>query len=63
LFNLARFKGEALVRNMLFADDAAVAIHIQQNIRSLIDRLFQTCKNFGLPTSLKKTNVLVQNTD
>ena len=49
--------------NMLFADDAAVATHTQEDIQSLIDCFSQACKDFGLTISLKKTNVLGQDTE
>ena len=68
LFNLARLRAmtkvrEVLIRDMLFADDAAVAAHTQREFQSLIDRFSQACKDFGLTISLKKTNVLGQNTE
>ena len=47
---------------MLFADDAAVTTHTQQQLHALTDRFSQTCKDFGLSISLKKTNVLGQDT-
>ena len=67
LFNLARLKArtkvrEALIRDMLFADDAAVATHTQRELQLLMDRFSQACKDFALTISLKKTNVLGQDT-
>ena len=67
LFNLGRLRAktkvrEALIRNMLFADDAAVTTHTQQKMQTLIDHFSQACKDFGLTISLKKTNVLGQDT-
>ena len=47
---------------MLFADDAAVATHTQDELQSLMDCFSQACKDFGLTISLKKTNVLGQDT-
>ena len=47
---------------MLLADDAAVTKHTQQELQALIDRFSQVCKDFGLTISLKKTNVLGQDT-
>ena len=49
LFNLARLKAktkvrEVLTRDMLFADDAAVASHTQQELHSLMNCFSQTCK-------------------
>ena len=48
---------------MLFADDAAVATHTQQELQSLMDRFSQACKDFELTISLKKMNVLGQSTE
>ena len=45
---------------MLFAGDAAVATHTQEELQSLMDCFSQACKDFGLTISVKKTNVLGQ---
>ena len=68
LFNVARLKAKTKVRNilirdMLFADDAAVATHSEHQLQSLMDCFSQACKDFGLTMSLKKTEVLALNTD
>ena len=47
---------------MLFADDVAVATRTQEELLSLTDCFSQACKDFGLTISLKKTNVLGQDT-
>ena len=65
LFNLARLRAKkkvrnVLIRDMLFADDAVVATHTQEELQSLMDCFSQACKDFGLTISLKKTNVLGQ---
>ena len=67
LFNLGRLRAktkvhEALIRDMLFADDAAATTRTQQELQALLDRFSQACKDFGLTISLKKTNVLGQDT-
>ena len=67
LFNLARLRAktkvlETIIRDMLFADDAAVASHTEAGLQSLMDCFSQACKEFGLTISLKKTNVLGQDT-
>uniref|UniRef100_K7EZU2 Reverse transcriptase domain-containing protein n=1 Tax=Pelodiscus sinensis TaxID=13735 RepID=K7EZU2_PELSI len=67
LFNLSRLKAktkirETLIRDMIFADDAAVVTHTQEELQSLMSRFSMACKDFGLPISLKKTNVLSQDT-
>ena len=65
LFNLVHLKVrkkvcEALIRDMLFADDAAVMTHTQRELQLLMDHFSQACKHFGLIISLKKTNILGQ---
>ena len=68
LFNLARIRAktkvrEVLIRDMLFADDAAVVAHTQDDLQSSMDCFSQACKDFGLTISLKKTNILGQDTE
>ena len=65
LFDLARLRAKTkvrkdIIRDTLFADDAAVAIHTQEELLSLMYCFSQACKDFGLTISLKKTNVLEQ---
>lgn len=67
LFNLSRLKAKTkvrdrLIRDMLFADDAAVVTHTQEELQTLMNRFSMACKEFGLTISLKKTNVLSQDT-
>ena len=64
LFNLrAKTKvREVLIRNMLYADDAAITTHTEQELQILMDRFSRACKEFGLSISLKKTNILAQDT-
>ncbi|XP_043562378.1 mucin-6-like, partial [Chiloscyllium plagiosum] len=68
LFDLARLRAKtevymSLIREMLFANDATVATHTQQELQSLIDHFSHACKDFGLTTILKKTSVLGQDTE
>ena len=68
LFNLARLRAKTkvrvtLIRDMLFADDAAVTSHTEQQLQCPMDRFSQACKDFRLTISLKKTNVLGQDVD
>ena len=68
LFNLTRLRAKTkvrkvLIRGMLFADDAAVATHTQEELQSLMECFSQACKDFGLTISLTKTNVLGQDTE
>lgn len=65
LFNLARLRAKTkvrrvLIREMLFADDAAVAAHTEAALQRLITRFAEACTEFGLTMSLKKTNVMGQ---
>ena len=67
-FNHCRLRAKTkvrkvLTRDMLFADDAAVATHTKEELQSLMDCFSQACKDFGLTISLKKTNVLGQDTE
>ena len=68
LSNIARLRTktkmcEALIRDMLFADDEAIGFHTQQELQSLMDRFSQGCRDFGFNISLKKTNVRGQGTE
>ena len=68
LFNIARLRAktkirEVLIRDLLFADDVAVTSHTEQDLKCLMDRLSQACKDFGLTIYLKKTNEMGQDVD
>ena len=65
LFSIARFRAktkvtEIFIREMLYADDAALASHTEDGLQRLIDCFSQACKDFGLTISIKKTNVCAQ---
>ena len=65
LFNIARLCAKTkvtkvLIREMLFADDAAVVSHTEEGLQQLVSRLSHACKEFGLKISLKKMNVMTQ---
>ncbi|XP_038066715.1 uncharacterized protein LOC119736778 [Patiria miniata] len=65
LFNLSRLKAKtkvrkAVIRDMLFADDAALATHTEQQLQSLMDSFSCACLDFGMNISIKKTEVLGQ---
>ena len=65
LFNLARLRAKTkvrkvLVREMLFADDAAITAHTEAALQELINCFAQACSQFGLTISIKKTNILGQ---
>lgn len=46
---------------MLFADDAALVAHTEEELQQLLSQFSHACKEFGLTISIKKTNVLSQN--
>ena len=63
LFNLRRFNTksktfEALVRDLLYADDADFMAHIEADMQHIMDRFSHACTAFGLKISLKKTKVM-----
>ena len=68
LYNIARLRAKTkdrrtTIRDMLFADDAAVTAHTEYDLQQLMDRFSNACRDFGLTISLKKTNVLGQDVD
>ena len=51
LFNLARLRAKTkvrhvVIREMLFADDAALVTHTMEDLQQLIDKLSHACKDF-----------------
>ena len=59
LLNLSRLRAKtkvrkALIRDMLFADNAALATHTQRELQSLMDHFSQASRNFGLTISRKR---------
>ena len=49
-----------LIREILFADDAALVAHTEDALQRMADQFTDACKQFGLTISIKKTNVCVQ---
>ena len=67
LFNTARLRAKTklravTIRDMLFADDAALVSHSEDGLQRLLDRFSNSCELFGLTISLKKTQVMGQAT-
>ena len=65
LFNISRFRAktkvkESTVRELLFADDAALVAHSEELLQRLLDKFSESCKSFGLKISLKKTVIMHQ---
>ena len=60
VFNLRRFNSksktfQALVRELLYADDADLVAHTEEDMQMIMDKLSSACTAFGLTISLKKT--------
>ncbi|WP_353805815.1 reverse transcriptase domain-containing protein, partial [Acinetobacter baumannii] len=65
LFNIARLRAKTkvrkvLIREMLFADAAALVSHTEDGLQQLVNRLSDACREFGLAISLDKTKVMAQ---
>ena len=65
LFNLAWLRsktkvGAVLIREVLFADNAALTTHKEEELQQLISQFSHTCKEFGLTISIRKTEVMGQ---
>ena len=65
LYNLARPRAttkvrKVLIREMLFADDAALTLHTEDALQRLIRSFASACREFGLAISLEKTNIMGQ---
>ena len=52
-----------IIRDMLFADDAAVVAHSQEHLQALMDRFTQACQDFSLTIRLIKTKTMGQGTE
>ena len=65
LFNIARLRAKTkirrvLVRELLFADDAALVSHTESGLQALVNSFSDACSNFGLKISLTKTEIMAQ---
>ena len=65
MFNIKRLKSKTkttleLIRELLFADDAALTAHTEAALQRLMDCLASACELFQLTISIKKTEVLAQ---
>ena len=64
LFNLVCLKAKSkicqvLIRKRLFADDAALISHSEDDLQQIISRFVHACKEFGLTINIKKANIFV----
>ena len=48
---------------MLFADDAALVSHTEQQLQTLMDSFSRASQDFGMTISIKKTNVMAQDVE
>jgi len=67
IFNITSLKVKSksrtvLIRDKLFADDAALAAHSEGQLQSPMNRFYKACDLFNLTISLKKTQVMCQGT-
>ena len=51
---------EKYVHILLFADDAAIPTHTQEDLQRFLDYFSEVCRHFGLTIGLTKTQVLGQ---
>ena len=63
VFDLSRLKAKtktltALIRELLYADDADFIAHSEQDMQLIMDCFSSACKAFGLTISIKKTKVM-----
>ena len=63
LFNLRRLDAkskvfQAIIRELLYADDADLVAHSEEDMQLIMTLLSSACKAFGLTISLKKTVVM-----
>ena len=63
LFIIFRLKAKTLVcrvivRELLFADGAALVSHTEEGLQCMLNIFADACKEFGLTVSIKKTQVM-----
>ena len=64
-FNISRLRAKSkayvlLIRELLFADYAALRSHSKEGLQHLVDKLSHACKEFGVTSNLRKTNICSQ---
>ena len=63
LFNLSRLRAKTktkrvLIRELLYADDAALVAHSEVHLQNLCERFAKACNDFSMTINLKKTVVM-----
>ena len=51
---------ETRIKDVLFADDAALISHTENQLQALMDGFSCACQDLGMTISIKKTNVMGQ---
>ena len=64
LFNLSRLRAQTktkrvLIRELLYADDAALVAHSEVHLQNLCERFAKACNDFSMTINLKKKTVLM----
>ena len=52
-----------MLRDFLFADDAALVAHSEEKLQNLLDQFSNACEDFSLGISLRKTKVMCQGSE
>ena len=65
IFNIARLKAKTkveqeMMKELLFADDAAIVAHDEATLQALVDSMSAACDRFQLKISISKTVVMSQ---
>ena len=47
------------ITNFRYADDAVLAAYSKQKLQVMLDKLSETCNNYGMAINVKKTKVMV----
>ena len=55
-----KFKG-VNITDLRYADDAVLVADKRKNMQTMIDRLNETCKAYGMEINVKKTKVMIMN--
>ena len=68
LFNPARLRAKTkarkvMLRDLLFADDAAIVAHSEGKLQTIFDRSSNTCADMGLSISLTKTKIMCHSSE
>ena len=63
MFKLARLRAktrvnEKYIRDLLFAADATITTHTQEDLQQLLCRFSDACRHFRLTISLAKTQIM-----